>query len=334
MNRTILVTGGAGYVGSHACKALSAAGYTPVVYDDLSSGHERAVLWGPLIKGTLSDRQKLLATIDKYNPSSVLHFAGSISVGESVSDPASYYRNNVIATLDLLAAMRAREINNIIFSSSAAVYGDPEQTPIPESHPTRPTSPYGETKLIVENILRDFARGHDTRSISLRYFNAAGADPDGELGEAHDPETHLIPLVLQAAYGARDSIQVFGDDYPTPDGTCIRDYVHVSDLADAHVSALVYLENLDQTKAEVVNLGNGTGFSVKQVIEAAKQVTGRSFKVEIAVRRSGDPPVLVADSSNALAQLSWKPQHASLEIQMTHAWAWLKANWERADGED
>lgn len=291
----ILVTGGAGYIGSHACKALAKAGHTPITYDNLVYGHRWAVKWGPLEEGDIADRDRLSEVIAKYQPVAVMHFAAYAYVGESVQDPGKYYRNNVAGTLTLLEVMRDLGIDKFIFSSTCATYGIPESVPIREDHPQRPINPYGASKLMIERMLQDFDVAHGLRSISLRYFNAAGADPDGEIGEAHDPETHLIPLVLDAAAGKRTAITVFGDDYETPDGTCIRDYIHVADLADAHVLALKALE--DGAKTTAYNLGNGHGFSVKEVIETAERVAGKTVPVEIGQRRPGDPAKLVGDST-------------------------------------
>lgn len=320
--KPVLVTGGAGYIGSHACKALSRAGYLPVTYDNLSQGHEWAVQWGPLVQGELSDKTRLRAAIAEYKPTAVLHFAALLSVGESVAEPARYYRNNVLGTLDLLDAMRESGLARIVFSSTAAVYGDPMETPIRESHPMAPTNPYGATKLAVERMLADHSGAYGMSSIALRYFNAAGADPDGEIGEAHDPETHLIPLVLETALGARKELNIFGEDYDTPDGTCVRDYIHVSDLADAHVLALQRLESGAESLARCFNLGNGNGFSVREVINAAKAITGKPVPVSVVDRRAGDPPTLVADSTQARDVLGWTPRFSELEIQISHAWAW------------
>ena len=268
----ILVTGGAGYIGAHACKALARAGYTPITYDNMVYGHAAAVKWGPLEEGDITDYARLEAVMRKYNPKAVMHFAAYAYVGESVEKPSKYYRNNVAGTLTLLESMRSCGIDKIIFSSTCATYGMPEQIPIPEDHPQNPINPYGRSKLMIEWILKDFAAAYDMRYVSLRYFNAAGADPDAEIGEDHDPETHLIPLVLDVASGKRDHIEIFGTDYDTPDGTCIRDYIHVTDLADAHLLALEYLMN--GGKSDVFNLGNGNGFSVREVIAAALKITG------------------------------------------------------------
>ena len=313
----VLVTGGAGFVGSHACKALARAGYRPVVYDNLSNGVAEAVKWGPLEIGDLHDAARLAAVVDRHKPLGVLHFAAFIEAGESVGAPARFYRNNVAGTLALLGVMRAAAIDKIVFSSTAAVYGEPEVTPIPETHPLRPVNPYGRGKLMVEEILRDVSAADGLGYCALRYFNAAGADPDGELGENHDPETHLIPLVLQAAYGLRPEIAIYGTDYDTPDGTCIRDYVHVSDLAAAHVLALRRL--LDGGENLVANLGTGRGYSVREVIDTVEEVTGRAIPVREAGRRPGDPAVLVAEAGQARRSLGWQPSYETLFEQVTHA---------------
>jgi UDP-arabinose 4-epimerase len=316
----ILVTGGAGYIGSHACKALAKAGYTPIAYDNLVYGHEWAVKWGPLEIGDIADRNRLDAVIKQYQPEAVMHFAAYAYVGESVQDPGRYYRNNVAGTLTLLEAMRDHGIDKLIFSSTCATYGIPEQVPITEDHPQRPINPYGMSKLMIEQILRDFDHAHGIRSISLRYFNAAGADPEGEIGEAHDPETHLIPLVLDTASGKCSAITIFGDDYDTPDGTCVRDYIHVTDLADAHVLALKSLEDNSGTTA--YNLGNGEGFSVREVIAITEEVTSQPVTVKLGSRREGDPALLVGSSGRALIGLKWKPKYSSLKTIIETAWAW------------
>lgn len=316
----ILVTGGAGYIGSHACKALAQAGYVPVAYDNLVYGHERAVKWGPFEKGDISDRGCLDQVIENYRPSAIMHFAAYAYVGESVENPGKYYRNNVAGTLTLLEAMRDYAIDQFVFSSTCATYGLPRQIPISEDHVQQPINPYGASKLMVEQMLHDFGVAHGLRTMYLRYFNAAGADPDTETGEDHDPETHLIPLVLDAASGRRSNIAVFGDDYDTPDGTCVRDYIHVTDLASAHVLALQALESGAAGKA--YNLGNGTGFSVKQVIDVARQVTDKEIPVEIAPRRAGDPPRLIGDASRIKKELGWSPQFAGLETIIQTAWQW------------
>ena len=304
--RSVLVTGGAGYIGSHACKALARAGYLPIVYDNLSYGHEWAVKWGPFERGDILDRTRLDEVLARYRPDAVMHFAAFAYVGESVTDPGKYYRNNVVGSLTLLEAMRDLGITKIVFSSSCATYGLPDRLPISEDAPQRPINPYGASKLMVERMLADFGSAHGLVSTALRYFNAAGADPDGEIGEEHDPETHLIPLVLDAASGRRPHITIFGTDYDTPDGTCIRDYIHVADLAKAHVLALQAIEA--GTSAHAYNLGNGRGFSVREVINSVERVTGLSVPAMLGERRAGDPAVLVSDASRARKMLSWQPE--------------------------
>lgn len=316
----VLVTGGAGYIGSHACKALAAAGYVPVTFDNLVYGHRSAVRWGPFCYGDVLDRAALDAAMRAWQPVAVLHFAAYIDVSESVRDPGRYYANNVAGALSVLRSMVAHKVPAFVFSSTAAVYGTPQADRLDESHRLQPINPYGASKLMVERMLQDFDAAHGLRSVSLRYFNAAGADPDGETGELHDPETHLIPLVLDAAAGIRPHVTVYGDGHPTPDGTCIRDYIHVSDLAQAHVAALRALENGAATTA--YNLGNGRGFSVREVIDAARGVTGRDIPVVAGPRRAGDPPELVADATRARAELGWVPQHADLHDIVRTAWAW------------
>jgi UDP-arabinose 4-epimerase len=319
-SKRILVTGGAGYIGSHACKALAQEGYTPVVFDNLVYGHPWAVKWGPLEVGDITDRKKLDAVISQYKPSAVIHFAAYAYVGESVRDPAKYYRNNVAGTLTLLEAAREHGVERLIFSSTCATYGVPKSLPIKENHPQIPINPYGASKLMVERILADFDLAHNFRSISLRYFNAAGADPECEIGEAHRPETHLIPLVLDAAAGLRPNIQIFGDDYETPDGTCIRDYIHVTDLAKAHVLALRALEQGADTTS--YNLGNGKGYSVKELISTAIEVTGKPIPIQISPRRNGDPARLVGDAARAMSVLGWVPQYSQMNVILETAWRW------------
>ncbi len=316
----ILVTGGAGYIGAHACKALAQSGYTPVAFDNLVYGHAAAVKWGPLEKGDLADRRALEAVFEKYRPAAVMHFAAYAYVGESVQDPAKYYRNNAVGSLNLLDAMRAFEVDQLVFSSTCATYGEPERIPITEDHPQNPINPYGATKRMIEQALRDYAQAYGLRAVALRYFNAAGADPEGEIGEDHDPETHLIPLVLDAAAGSRPHITVFGDDYDTPDGTCIRDYIHVTDLADAHLRALDFLS--DQPGFHAFNLGNGRGFSVQEVIEAARRVTGKAIPVQMGPRRPGDPPRLVGDAQAAKSRLHWEQRLGDLSKIIETAWRW------------
>lgn len=316
----VLVTGGAGYIGSHACKALAQAGYLPVAFDNLVYGHRWAVRWGPLEVGDIADRARLDAVIAQYRPVAVMHFAAFSYVGESVSDPGKYYRNNVAGTLTLLEAMRDHGIDRLIFSSTCATYGVPMEIPISEAHPQAPINPYGASKWMIERMLADFGAAHGLRSVALRYFNAAGADPEGEIGEDHDPETHLIPLVLDAAAGRRPHITVFGEDYDTPDGTCIRDYIHVTDLADAHVLALRALDAGEPGAA--YNLGNGLGFSVQEVIDHAREVTGLKVPVIAGPRRPGDPPRLVGDARRATTELGWQPRYADLDRIIETAWQW------------
>jgi UDP-arabinose 4-epimerase len=319
----VLVTGGAGYIGSHACKALARAGYAPVAYDNLVHGHRWAVNWGPLVEADIADRTRLDEAISTYQPIAVMHFAAHAYVGESVTDPGKYYRNNVAGTLALLEAMRDHGIDKLVFSSTCATYGVPQRLPLTEDHPQQPINPYGATKLMVERMLADFDAAHGLRSTCLRYFNAAGADPDGEIGECHDPETHLIPLVLDAAAGIRSHITIHGDDYETPDGTCVRDYIHVSDLADAHVLALRALEQGGASTA--YNLGNGRGFSVREVIDSARRITGRDIPVVVGERRPGDPPVLVGDAGRVRGELGWQPRHAQLDAIIGSAWHWYQS---------
>lgn len=320
MNTTsILVVGGAGYIGSHMVKLLDQQGCSVTTLDDLSSGHRNAVLCGDFVQGNFGDRAVLDAVLSK-GFDAVMHFASFIQVGESVQQPDKYYRNNVSYTLALLDGMCAYGVKKFIFSSSAATFGEPLYSPIDERHPQQPINPYGRTKLMVEQALADYDRAYGLKSVCLRYFNAAGADPEGQLGERHDPETHLIPSVLQAASGRRPHISVFGQDYDTPDGTCIRDYIHINDLCSAHWLALQSLMNGQGSQA--YNLGNGNGFSVQEVIDTARQVTGRSIEVQHAPRRAGDPARLVADATQACEHLGWQPQYADLATIIRHAWAW------------
>ena len=320
MTDTILVAGGAGYIGSHMVKALHGAGFRVAVVDDLTSGRREAVGTADLHVGDIGDAAFLDGVLAQVRPAAVMHFAGSIQVGESMTDPAKYYRNNVAATGVLLDAMRARGVDRFIFSSTAAIFGDPAYVPIDEAHPKAPINPYGRSKWMVEQMLEDHDRAYGLKSVCLRYFNAAGADPDGELGECHEPETHLIPLILQVASGRRPHIGVYGDDYPTPDGTCVRDYIHVADLCSAHLLALRRL--LEGGGSARYNLGNGNGFSVREVIQAVRRVTGHAIPVVVQPRRAGDPPVLVADATAARRELGWSPRHDSLDDIVAHAWAW------------
>jgi UDP-arabinose 4-epimerase len=319
---TILVTGGAGYIGSHACKALHRAGYRPVAYDNLSRGHREAVRWGPLVEGDLNDPARLAKTFREHRPAGVVHFAALAYVGESGREPNLYYRNNVEGTRRLLESMCAADCRRIVISSSCATYGVPKRLPIAENHPQNPINPYGCTKLIGEQMLLDFGAAYGLRAVFLRYFNAAGTDPDGELGEDHDPETHLIPNVLRAAAGRMSAVEVFGTDYDTPDGTCVRDYIHVADLADAHVLALRHLESGAATEA--FNLGNGEGYSVRQVIDAARLVSRCNLCVELKPRRRGDPARLVANARRARETLGWAPRFPAIQTQIEHAWCWMQ----------
>jgi UDP-arabinose 4-epimerase len=328
---TILVTGGAGYIGSHTCKALSKAGYNPVAYDNLVYGHAWAVKWGPLQQGDILDRARLCAVIRASGAQAVIHLAGFAYVRESVADPGKYYRNNVAGTLTLLDAMRECGLDKIVFSSTCATYGVPQTLPITEETPQKPVNPYGTSKLMIEQILADCRRAYGMRAVSLRYFNAAGADPDGDIGEDHDPETHLIPLVLDAACGRRPHITIFGDDYETADGTCVRDYIHVSDLAKAHVLALRGLET-GTLQHEAYNLGTGHGHSVAEVLKAAKLVTGRNIPVLSGPRREGDPAVLLADPSRAKRDLLFSPDFPRIEDMLLSAWRWSMRESERLSG--
>lgn len=316
----VLVVGGAGYIGSHMVKMLAKAGHDVVTLDNLSNGYRDAVMYGEFVEGDIADSSLLDQLFIKHAFDGVMHFASYIQVGESVEKPSMYYRNNVCNTQILLDAMLEHDIRSFIFSSTAATFGEPEYTPIDEVHPQMPINPYGHSKLMVEQILRDYDHAYGLKSVSLRYFNAAGADPEGELGERHIPETHLIPLVLQAASGRRDCITVFGTDYDTEDGTCVRDYIHINDLCSAHLLGLEHLVAGGDSRA--YNMGNGQGYSIKQVIDVAKQVTGNDFAVNTGERRSGDPARLVADSSLLQNELGWKPEFTALESIIRHAWAW------------
>jgi UDP-arabinose 4-epimerase len=323
MSKSVLVTGGAGYIGSHACKALAQAGYQPVVYDNISRGHREAVRWGPLVEGDIADRARVAAALDEHRASAVMHFAAHAYVGESVSDPALYYRNNLVGTLALLDAMRAAKVDKIVFSSTCATYGNPANVPMRETTPQLPVNPYGETKLAIERALHWYGQAYSLRSVSLRYFNAAGADPEGEIGELHDPETHLIPLILQTTLGQRSNIDIYGTDYPTPDGTAIRDYIHVQDLAEAHVRALDYLGAGRESAS--LNLGTGRGHSVREVLRVAEAVSGRPIPSRETARRPGDPPALVADASLAAELLGWRARMSDLETIIGTALSWHMA---------
>ena len=316
----ILVCGGAGYIGSHINKQLHMEGYETVVFDNLVYGHREAVKWGTFVRGDLANQADIEAVFSSYKIDAVFHFAAYAYVGESVTEPEKYYYNNVVNTLNLLHVMKQHGCNRIIFSSTCATYGEPERVPITEDMAQNPINPYGRTKLMVEEIFKDYQKAYGLQFAVLRYFNAAGADPDGEIGESHHPETHIIPLVLDAASGKREDIRVFGTDYTTKDGSCIRDYIHVTDLADAHLRALHYLE--EGKPGDFFNLGNAIGTSVLEVIASAKRVTGRDFKVTLADRRAGDPAKLVGSSEKARQVLGWKPRYGDIDTIVEHAWKW------------
>ena len=316
----ILIVGGAGYIGSHLNKEISKKGYETVVFDNLSYGHEDFVKWGIFERGDLGNIEDIRRVFNKYKIEAVMHFAAFTYVGESVEDPQKYYINNVKNTLNLLQVMLEENVKHFVFSSTCATYGNPVEIPITETHPQNPINPYGRGKLMVEQILKDYSDAYGLKYGSLRYFNAAGADPDCEIGEMHDPETHLIPLVLDAASSKREDIKIFGTDYDTPDGTCIRDYIHVTDLADAHILALEYLKR--GGNSDVFNLGNGSGFSVKEVIEAARKITGKQIKEVEVERRPGDPPTLIGSSKKAMEILKWKPKYHDISQIVETAWKW------------
>jgi len=322
VKNAVLVFGGAGYIGSHTCKALAGAGFRVVVVDDLSTGHRAAVQWGELVIGSLLDRDFLRGVMDRYRPSVVMQFAAKIAVGESVADPAVYYETNVIGSLCLLEALRASGNVPLVYSSTAAVYGVPESVPIAEGHVIAPINPYGRTKAIIEQVLTEYRSAYGLRSVALRYFNASGADRDGDIGEAHEPETHLIPLALDVGIGRCEFLTINGDDYPTPDGTCIRDYVHVSDLADAHVAALRYLVSGGDTIA--MNLGTGIGCSVLEIIAEVERVTGRMVARKVGERRDGDPASLVASPDLVHRVLHWKATRSGIDNIVETAWLWHK----------
>ena len=329
MSDVVLVAGGAGYVGSHVCLALAQAGFTPVVYDNLSNGHAAFVQWGPLEEGDIRDASRLDDVIARHRPVALLHFAALIEVGESVRQPGRFYENNVAGTISLIEAARRGGIERMVFSSTCATYGDPVRLPMDEAHPQAPLNPYGRSKLMIEQALADYSTYAGFRSVCLRYFNAAGADEEGRIGERHEPETHAIPLALQTALGQRTRFKLFGDDYDTRDGTAVRDYIHVADLADAHVRALTYL--LEGGETTVFNLGTGAGTTVKELIEAIRRTTNRPFEVEIVARRPGDAPCLVADNSRAREVLGWRPTRGLDEI-VRSAWRWHAAEMERSGG--
>jgi UDP-glucose 4-epimerase len=315
----VLVTGGAGYVGSHTCLRLAEAGFTPVVYDNLSNGHETFAQWGPFERGDIRDAARLDEVFAKHRPAAVLHFAALIEVGESVKHPGRFFENNVAGAISLIEAARRADVNALVFSSTCATYGEPVRVPMDEAHPQAPLNPYGRSKLMVEQALADYDRYAGFRSVALRYFNAAGADPEGRIGERHDPETHAIPLAIEAAMGRRKGFLLFGTDYDTRDGTCVRDYIHVLDLADAHVLALKRL--LDGGPTDVFNLGTGTGTTVRELIAAIAAVSGKPFEVTETARREGDAPVLVADNRKAREVLGWSPK-LDLDAIVRSAWAW------------
>jgi UDP-arabinose 4-epimerase len=318
----VLVTGGAGYVGSHACNALLAAGFSPVTYDNLSRGFRSLVRYGPFEEGDILDEERLVEVLERYKPAAVMHFAALAYVGESVDLPLDYYRNNFSGALSLLCAMRKCGVARYVFSSTCAVYGTPETQPMVENLPLAPINPYGRSKLMVEQALQDASAAYGLRSVSLRYFNASGGHPSGEIGELHEPETHLIPRALMAANGEIDAIDIFGTDYPTPDGTAIRDYIHVCDLADAHVAALRYLEEGGQTIS--LNLGTGRGHSVREILDSVTRVTGREPPSRIAARRPGDPPILVADPTAARRVLRFAPKWTEIDAVISSAWEWYR----------
>lgn len=320
MLENILVVGGAGYIGSYMCKYLSKSGFRPIVLDDLSTGHREAVRWGPFYEAAISDDALLNRIFSENTISAVMHFAACCYVGESVNAPAKYYLNNVASTIHLLDAMLKNKVNNFIFSSSCATYGEPNELPITETHPQCPINPYGWTKLMVEKILDDYRDAYGFKYVTLRYFNAAGADPDGEIGEDHSPETHIIPLTLQTALGQRDAIHILGDDYPTRDGSCVRDYIHIADLASAHLLSLERL--LNDSKGGKYNLGNGDGFTVKEVIAAAREITARDIPSKVHKRRPGDPAILIGSSEKARKELGWRPQYGDIQTIIETAWNW------------
>lgn len=323
-SRTVFVTGGAGYVGSHCCKAFSEAGWNVVVYDNLSRGWSDFVKWGSLVEGDLLDRENLADSIEKAKPDAVAHFAALAYVGESVERPDIYYRNNVIGSINLLDAMRRAEVNQMVFSSTCATYGDPQYIPIDEEHPQNPINPYGRSKLMIEQVLKDYSEAFGLRSVALRYFNAAGADPDGEIGERHEPETHLIPLALRGAGDPDYTLKILGDDYETRDGSAIRDYIHVIDLADAHLRALEYLSSGGETTQ--INLGSGDGTSVKEIRDSVQRITGKPVNSEIAARRPGDPANLVSVPKKAERLLGWAPINSKADRLISDAWNWYQTD--------
>lgn len=325
MTQTILVTGGAGYIGSHTCKALAKAGFTPVVYDNLSTGHAYAVKWGPFVQGDLNDKAKLHEAFLTYKPIAVMHFAASALVSESMIDPGKYYRNNVANTLSLLETMRDHGVKKLVFSSTCATYGNPVSMPITEKHPQNPINPYGRSKLMIEQMIADFEAAHGLTAVILRYFNAAGADLQTQVGENHDPETHLIPAIIQAALGLKKEVVVYGTDFDTKDGSAIRDYIHVEDLASAHVAAL------SCERSVALNLGTGIGYSVFEVIDAVQKFCGKILPVRLENRRPGDPSTLTADNTKACQTLNWQPKASDLPTLVESAWKWHQLLFESAD---
>ena len=320
IHENVLIVGGAGYIGSHTCKALFQIGKSPIVYDSLIYGHRDFVRWGPFEEGDIADYEKLVEVMKKYQPSAVFHFAAFAYVGESVKDPEKYYQNNFVGALNVLRAMRDCGVKNIVFSSTCATYGVPQEIPMTESHVQDPINAYGRSKLFVEGALRDFDFAHGIKSVCLRYFNAAGADPESEIGEDHYPETHLIPIALDVALGKRNKISIFGTDYETPDGTCVRDYIHVTDLAEAHVRAFDYLS--EGGASNVFNLGNGNGFSVREIIESVAKITGILIPITEESRRTGDPSILIGSAEKARKELEWRPKYQSIDTIISHAWRW------------
>lgn len=318
--KSILITGGAGYIGSHVCKALKHAGYEPITFDNLSHGHPWAVKWGPLFKGDLHSCDDLDQVFSTYDIQAVIHMAGSIHLRESLTNPFNHYHNNISGTLFLLNAMVKHEIKTLVYSSSAAVYAPPEYIPMDESHPKRPCNPYGKTKWMIEQIIKDFENAHGLNSLALRYFNASGADIEGEIGEAHDPETHLIPRILLTACGKQKVFTLFWDQHNTPDGSAIRDFIHVSDLAEAHVKSMEWI--LTHKKSDIFNLGTGLGYSVLEVIQKARKITGCEIPVKVLSQKIAESPSLVANSSYAQKNLNWKPKFSDLETILQTAWAW------------
>jgi UDP-glucose 4-epimerase len=321
-NKKILIVGGAGYIGSHMVLYLLEKGYTPIIYDNLSEGYREAILGGEFIKGDLDDSYKLREVFSSFDISAVMHFAAFCYVGESVKNPEKYYRNNVFNTYNLLNIMNEFHINKFIFSSSCATYGIPQKLPLTEDHYQNPINPYGNTKLIVEKILKDYDIAYNLKSISLRYFNASGADTKGRIGEAHSPETHIIPNVIESALGRKKDLKIFGNDYPTPDGTCIRDYIHVLDLAQAHFLALEKL--FENNKTDFYNLGNGEGYSNNQIIQSVEKVSGQKVSFEYVERREGDPPILIGSSAKAIKELGWKPEFNTIDTIIETALNWHK----------